>query len=45
MVLSQKSTDALNLYGQLLLDKDIPITIGLFIIILQNQQKYHALTR
>ena len=39
MVLSQKSIDNLNSYGQLLLDKDIPITIVLFITILQNQQK------
>ena len=36
VVLSQKAIDALNLYGQLLLDKDIPITIVLFITILQN---------
>ena len=27
MALCQKSIDALNLYGQHLLDKDIPITI------------------
>ena len=33
VVLSQKSIDALNLYGQLLLDKDIAITIVLFITI------------
>ena len=39
MVLSQKSIDALNSYGQLLLDKDIAITIVLFITILQNKQK------
>ena len=39
MVLSQKSIHALNSYGQLLLDKDIAITIGLFITILQNKQK------
>ena len=39
MVLSQKSIDALNSYGQLLLDKDIAITIVLFIAILQNKQK------
>ena len=39
MVLSQKSIDALNSYGQLLLDKDVPIMIVLFIAILQNQQK------
>ena len=38
MVLSQKSTDALNSYGQLLLDKDIALTIVLFITILQNTQ-------
>ena len=36
VVLCQKSIDALNLYGQHLLDKDIPITIVLFITILQN---------
>ena len=39
MVLCQKLIDALNLYGQLLLDKDIAITIVLFITILQNKQK------
>ena len=36
MVLRQKSIDALNLYGQLLLDNDISIMIVLFITILQN---------
>ena len=46
MVLSQKSIDALNPYEQLLLDKDIPIAIVLFITILQNlQKKYHTLSR
>ena len=39
MVLSQKSMDALNSYGQLLLDKDIAITIVLFINILQKKKK------
>ena len=38
MVLSQKSIDALNSYGQLLFDKDITLTIILFITILQNKQ-------
>ena len=41
MVLSQKSMDALNSYGQLLLDKDIAITIVLFINILQKTNKMH----
>ena len=37
---------ALNSYGLFLVDKDIPITIVLFITILQNKQKqYHALSR
>ena len=48
MVLYQKSINALNLNGQYLLDKDIPITIVLFITILQNFRKtktYHALSR
>ena len=39
MVLSQQSIDALNSYGQLLLDKDIAIKIVGFITILQNKQK------
>ena len=39
--LRQQSTDALNLYGQLLLDKDIAIRIVLFITILQNK-RYHV---
>ena len=38
MVLSQQSIDALNSYGQLLLDKDIAISIVLFITILQNKK-------
>ena len=38
-VLRQKSIDALNSYGQFLLDNDIRITIVLFITILQNWQK------
>ena len=38
MVLSQKSIDALNSYGQLLFDNDITLTIVLFITILQNKQ-------
>ena len=38
MVLSQKSIDALNSYGQLLFDKDITPTIVLFITIIQNKQ-------
>ena len=45
VVLSQKSIDALNSYGQLLLDKDIAITIVLFITILQNKQKVSCLSR
>ena len=36
VILSQKSIDALNSYGQLLFDKDIPITIVLFITISQK---------
>ena len=36
VVLSQTSIDALHSYEQLLLDKDIPFTILLFITILQN---------
>ena len=36
VVLSQKSIDALKSYGQLLWDQDIPVTIVLFITILQN---------
>ena len=39
VVLSQKLIDALNSYGQLLFDKDIALTIVLFITILQNKQK------
>ena len=38
VVLSQKSIDALNLYGHLLFDKDITLMIVLFITILQNKQ-------
>ena len=38
VVLSQISIDALNSYGQLLFDKDITLTIVLFITILQNKQ-------
>ena len=41
-VLSQQSIDALNSYGQLLLDKDIDISIVLFITILQKKKKYHV---
>ena len=36
MLLSQKSIDALNSYGQLLLNKDIPVPIVLFISMLQK---------
>ena len=36
--LGQKAIDALDSYGQLLCDKDIPITVVLFIIILQNSK-------
>ena len=36
--LSQKSIDALNLHGQVLLKMGIPMKIVLFITILQNQQ-------
>ena len=39
MVLSQQSIDALNSYGQLLLDKDIAISIVLSITMLQKKQK------
>ena len=39
VILSQQSTDALNLYGQLLLNEDNAIGIVLSITILQNQQK------
>ena len=45
MVLSQQSIDALNSYGQLLLDKDIAIRIIIFITILQNKQKVPCLSR
>ena len=45
MVLSQQSIDALNSYGQLLLDKDIAISIVLFITILQKKQKVLCLSR
>ena len=45
MVLSQQSIDALNLYGQLLLDKDIVISIVLFITISQKKQKVPCLSR
>ena len=45
MVLSQQSIDALNSYGQLLLDKDIAIRIVLFITILQKKQKVPCLSR
>ena len=45
MVLSQQSIDALNSYGQLLLDKDIAISIVLFITILQKKQKVPCLSR
>ena len=45
MVLSQQSIDALNSYGQLLLDKDIAIRIVLFNTILQNKQKVPCLSR
>ena len=38
VVLSQQSIDALNSYGQLLLDKDIAISIVLFMTILQEKQ-------
>ena len=39
MVLSQQSIDALNSYGQLLLDKDIAISIVLSITMLQKKQE------
>ena len=45
VVLSQQSIDILNSYGQLLLDKDIAITIVLFITTLQNKQKAPCLSR
>ena len=41
MDLRQQSTEALNLYGQFMLDKDIAIRIVLFITILQNK-RYHV---
>ena len=43
--LSQQLIDALNSYGQLLLDKDIAISIVLFITILQKKQKVPCLSR
>ena len=45
MVLIQQSIDALNSYGQLLLDKDIATRIVLFITILQSNQKVPCLWR
>ena len=45
MVLSQKSIDVLISCGQLLFDKDITLTIVLFITILQNKQMHHALSQ
>ena len=45
MVLSQKSIDALTSYGQFLLEKDIALTIALFITILQNKQKVSCFVR
>ena len=42
MVLSQQSIDALNSYGQLLLDKDIAISIVLFVTILQKNERSHV---
>ena len=36
VIVIQKSINALNSYGQLLFDKDIPIMIILFITIFQN---------
>ena len=45
MVLIQQSIDALNSYGQLLLDKDIAISIVLSITILQNKQKVPCLSQ
>ena len=46
VVLSQKLINALNAYGQLLLDKDIPITIILFFYhFTKLAKKYHALSR
>ena len=39
MVLRQKSVDALDSYGQLVLDNDIPIMIVLFITILKTNKK------
>ena len=44
MVLSKQSIDALNLYGQLLLNKGIAIRIVLSITILQNKQKVPCLS-
>ena len=38
MDLRQQSTEALNSYGQFMLDKDIAIRIVLFITILQNKR-------
>ena len=46
VVLSQKSIDALNSYGQLLFDKDITLTIVWFITILQKKTEMnHALSQ
>ena len=45
MVLSQQSIDALNSYGQIMLDNDIAINMVLFITILQNKQKAPCLSR
>ena len=45
MILSPHSIDALNSYGQLLLDKDIATSIVLFITILQKKQKLPCLSK
>ena len=45
VVWSQKSIDPLNSCEQLLLDKDIAVTIVLFITILQNKQKLSCFAR
>ena len=42
MVLSQQSIDALNSYGQLLLDKDIAISIVYLLPFYKRNKKYHV---
>ena len=42
MVLSQKSIDALNSYGQLLLDKDIATTIVYLLPFYKTNKRHHV---